>query len=813
MDDVAYTFESIEPPLGRPLRASALATIVAGLLPLRIEAGGPLWPWQLGADPLALLLAFAPVLGGLALLAVASAPRLDPLRRGGLALLLAALVGLGLAASEDARIGLLPFVPTSIRDAGPAVLLAITAAATAARWRHGPRGPGADRVTRIAGLVALVTTLALYVRPWSTGPLLGALRTLRVALSEPLDPRVRLGLLLMVAVMALPAVLVARGLLRARRPPSPGGGGIADLVLLGPVVLVALSVKAAAAFGNDAVALLGLRSAALGAAAVAVGAHAVVAILAQLLDPWVAPGPHAERLLRDALLAEAIDAGPSPEPTHAAEGYRPTVVRLVAARLAELDARIAELRPDLEPRARLRAVRQVLGGVDLEARLLEADRDAWARAEAPRPRPPLGARFWARGRRLEALGIAILLLGVVGAAVVREATRPVVPEWALADAPEWAETLWGEALPEIAIAAQWARETPPDPEPLAAATARALELAAPVPALRAPIEAMAAAAVEPGRRRRQLWRAGDALNEAARRAGLPLYLDVNVRGLVQDRWTTRWLFFVKSYRVRRLRVGHAEGGRHGALWLDRLDRTNVVETRLGWRKHGQRFGMVILDQLREHWRRSLRPSLVGEALDGPRSGYADHAQALEAELLGELRIRDPAAAEAVALDLACRRHGRAGLDCARASERAESAAVEALARKVEVHELQHVIDGDARPPPDALRSAMEGYDEDGVAAAAAELSAYLGEVARAPLPRLGLVHLAVLAALEPYGPEAWAASVVRPALGARDLDALLALPPDALRAVAGEAYAALFGAPPPPLVVEDGAVAPEPASN
>ncbi len=157
---------------------------------------------------------------------------------------------------------------------------------------------------------------------------------------------------------------------------------------------------------------------------------------------------------------------------------------------------------------------------------------------------------------------------------------------------------------------------------------------------------------------------------------------------------------------------------------------------------------------------------------------------------------------------------------------------DALASSVERHEVQHRLDALASGPPPMPREleALVGPLEDAgkevplAAAARAELSAYLAELARDPrTPRVGLTLIArFLFDRSMHGAaECYAALVIVQGLAARlgvpGGDALLtgrtvdrravatvwlalaALPPERLRAAARAQWEALFGAPLPEL--------------
>ena len=125
----------------------------------------------------------------------------------------------------------------------------------------------------------------------------------------------------------------------------------------------------------------------------------------------------------------------------------------------------------------------------------------------------------------------------------------------------------------------------------------------------------------------------------------------------------------------------------------------------------------------------------------------------------------------------------------------------------ERHELQHQIDGPHLPTARAVSRKLAGVGDDDIDRVNRELSAYLSELTAEGAPAsLGLIRLLRFALLG-RGVEHWVAilafealsgrSMGRGALAAAELSRafseLAALPDEALRARAAEAWSGLFG--------------------
>lgn len=341
------------------------------------------------------------------------------------------------------------------------------------------------------------------------------------------------------------------------------------------------------------------------------------------------------------------------------------------------------------------------------------------------------------------------------------ATRFDRAHWDAGAPPAWAEHLYRDLLPELSNALD-------EDDPLQAIEAlrvRAVAAAEQSPRLTTSINELTrllAKNIEPDER--ELNKALRRLNESARREHLPFYLDANVRG-------PRDIWFL-TYRVREARPLVLEDREVEALWIERYDHLAVIEQRLGWKPAHDRRALVLLDAVRARWKYELAPALEGTL----ENRYTPHRERLLAELSNATGLTDPLADP----------------------ERA----MQAIAESVEAHEVMHVLDDDSIIPPREVRASHLSFRSAALhKAAASELSAYLAEISRSPVPTLALIDLLVFANSEAPRPEAIAARIARELL----LDGE-EFPLD-LPARARAAHRDLFGREVPP------SVAVSPASN
>lgn len=815
------TLAGIRPPLERALGWAAGLLLLALLLPVRVESGITVWPTELLFEPLPILCFFAWFVSAIALFALGRWSRSSRLTKSIVACFLLLVIAVSIASWPDRANALLALGPRSVRDAVVPLFIGIGFIGAATRWRIGLEGLARNQtvaitLTAIAGAAMLIA----YVMPGRDGPIVAewfdAVIT-TFAWSTYFDER-RAAITTLV-ITTLPAGLVIFGAWRALRPTGTDASASAWILALTPSVVFTLGLKGAAMLGADAYVLIGVADAAMLLGTTLVMAFAVDSGLRQLHDPLGADCHHPTRLLRDELLFDAMLASPNKPPDFetALAGYRPIVRRLVADRFMTLLAEVAQEHSHLAPYGVVH---------DDMLRLLAGDVSVPATEPPPTeaPRASWFARWAGRGRRAELCAFAAAVAfgwSLVGARAIIEA-RP--DPWRVTGEALWATKLYRDLIPRIAIAA--GRDSHRRPDLVDAATEDAAEAAAPLPELARSIRALGRAARDVDDHRHSLVRTTERLNEVAQEAGIPFYVDANVVGFKSGD-TYDWTFYLKTYRIRRTRRAHVGQESYDALWLERLDRTNIVEAKLGWTKRDQPRGMVILDVVRDYWRDDLAPALSGASRISPLAAiYDDHADRIEMDLAdaldrvgftdavapsvrlerflscvgrGEVRYadewREPVDVYSQQKHIAATAEREVGPYCHRARESIEPMILEVLAMKIEVHEVQHVADGRELSPPKALRRAMSGYTEESIDFATAELSAYLAEIAHSNLPRLSLVHFMAVAAQRGRSPEGFAGEVAEATLtkGGTTIDELLTGPTEELRSAAKTAYADLFG--------------------
>jgi hypothetical protein len=711
-------------------------------LPVERESGGALWQWHLLSAGESIAPALAQILAGAGLLTLShlKRPRLD---RSIAALLLLSFATFAILTDAHAKGDLLILFPRPFAAKGLLFAVTISLAAAAVAWRASlldrPRLP-----SLILALLSLATSL----------PLIGTS-----------------------LISLLPPAASLYAIHAARRSSGQEPAAIGWIIALPAAVILTVGFKGALAYGNGALLLLGLRGAALFVAFALIAGFSIVAVLAQLLDPLGTEATRPTFLLRDELLHRLLTR------SGRLHRYRPIVRSLVRRRF---EALAADTRSEWAPPLTHAELRERIRGHLID------DRDPHA------PKPPRVAgwiHLLARGRNLELALLASCLSLLLLTSIVHLLLLPRGEEWPIGPEQPWMVELYQRRLPNIGIACGGSDYAGRDRR-LRRTIEQAAELASPQPELAGAIRALSPLVLDLMDNQRSVLRAVDRINEAARENGVPFYVDVD---LVPVRRGGAYLHYlhVKTYRIERVRHAKEGLGTYTALWLSRSDRTNVLDARLGWTRQNEHHGMIVLDVVREYWLTDVAPALAGLEDTRVQEIYGRHAERLTEEIAragAELLELDPAAWRSVV---------EARLDCfledapncAELAEVVDEAALEVLARKVETHELQHVIDGKDLVHPGPLRTVMTSYSEDAITFAAAELSAYLAEVARSGQPRIALVHFLALAEVQPYSPEGFAGRVALEHLvrdGETSLE-LLDLPEAELAARAKHAHEQLFG--------------------
>jgi hypothetical protein len=279
--------------------------------------------------------------------------------------------------------------------------------------------------------------------------------------------------------------------------------------------------------------------------------------------------------------------------------------------------------------------------------------------------------------------------------------------------------------------------------------------------------------------RRFLRLVGD-VNEASREAGLPFYLDPNVRLAEEKDGITR-TFYVTPYRIEavsRYRVGSDEFATLRARSLAGRS------SHLGFSRDMDAFAIVQSDEI---------------------DRYAD-----EMRLWGGLSGREPHCGPYLAnvswdAELALR---RCGVALKALLDKPDLELGKAVAEATERHELQHQIDGPHLPLAGAVADLMVGYARESQDRVNRELSAYLAEMTIGK-PQLTLVHLFPSGVAKSSGPSHRVSLLVHEALSGKKLhfatrdvkleamtkafEELVVASDDDLKRKAREAHERLFG--------------------
>lgn len=400
--------------------------------------------------------------------------------------------------------------------------------------------------------------------------------------------------------------------------------------------------------------------------------------------------------------------------------------------------------------------------------------------------PTAGSRKF----RIAAHGLS---LGGLALALAPHLQSPVTQSWVVGPSPRWAMQLYAEQIPNIAAAAADV-DLPGGPALLQTRIRSAMQTANSAPVLAKAVASFGYKAQNPGENRRALRQAAVQINDAARAAHLPFYLDLQLIGSHRATRSKRWTANIRTYRIEQARRFEISKEIRSSLWLSRLDTSRSGETRLGWTGHDAHEGMVMLDVVRDHWRQDLLPALVGHAPYPQMKIYSRHARVLSADLANALAPQVPA--DMLGKLLQCAAEGNRNPHCQSTQRSVEPRLLHILAQKVEAHELRHAADGARLAPPARLLTVMPGHSEDAVHFAASELSAYLAEVASCPVPRLALAHFYALSKARPRSPEGFAGRVAFDTLAAQtglSPHQLIDRPAKEVAQAAAEAHRRLFG--------------------
>ncbi len=268
------------------------------------------------------------------------------------------------------------------------------------------------------------------------------------------------------------------------------------------------------------------------------------------------------------------------------------------------------------------------------------------------------------------------------------------------------------------------------------------------------------------------------VNDAARAASVPFYVDPSVQ-LAETKNGLLRTFRITTYRIEKVHPVKIDGAEFAALQVKTLGGYGGHGGLLGFSRDAQPFALVLLDEIDatvRDWQKSIddgEPACV-EGFFGLSSPALEHCGKL-LETLGK-----------------------------------NGDLKEALTTMTERHELQHQVDGPHLTTSPLVDRHMVGYAEDAIERTNRELSAYLAEMTSAAPPKLGLVHTLPFALLSSGGAEHHVAVILLSAMTGRevprasdrhrDLDELeqafeelSAMSDDELRKKAAETWKKAFG--------------------
>lgn len=230
------------------------------------------------------------------------------------------------------------------------------------------------------------------------------------------------------------------------------------------------------------------------------------------------------------------------------------------------------------------------------------------------------------------------------------------------------------------------------------------------------------------------------VNDRAREAELPYYLDPNVSLFVSKKGTER-IFFTAPYRVKEVHGWRVGGQRFATLLVEPL--TGEQRAHLGFSRDADPFALVLENEVARYTDRfASGDRACGSAVTLRGGEFVDRSDAVATCAAALRKVRD-----------------RAGLDLRRA-----------ILRMTERHELQHQVDGPHLPRSSAVSELLAGYSEESQDAANRELSAYLAEMTTEDAPPLvTLVHLFPFGVISRSGAEHRVAVIVVETLAGRKL--------------------------------------------
>jgi hypothetical protein len=389
--------------------------------------------------------------------------------------------------------------------------------------------------------------------------------------------------------------------------------------------------------------------------------------------------------------------------------------------------------------------------------------------------PPPARNLKPAGRAALAIAAPILILQ---AALSRPPAKGV--EWTLRPSSEEGDRLFGALVPawdEARLGLD--RAASGDAQALATEAARSM-----VDAARPLDQGLASALEELGSSGfhvagRRFYRLVADVNEASRSASLPYYVDPIVAYGPTGDGLTRHLL-VHAYTVERVQsFGISSGSkRFATLHVRQLGRRRMGHRLLGLSRDVQPFALVVLDEVEPFGRE-----------------------------LAELAAASPPVCGVSASEAAREGLERCGAVLAGALGQAPDKVAAAVLAVTERHELQHQVDGPHLPTARAVSRKLAGVSDEEIDRVNRELSAYLSELTAEGAPAsLGLIRLLRFALLS-RGVEHLVAIIAFEALSGRSMGRgslaavelskafaeLSALPDEALRARAADAWGDLFG--------------------
>ena len=690
-------------------RILGLLTLVAALLPVSLGTTGTMSIWEaISVSPWSeSVRLLAPLLLAIGLLVL---PSIRALGRLGLGLSLLTLLVVSIVIFTKSQLAYTAVFTGLLDYVGRQPLVVVLGFTLVAVGAECSMRDGLESVRKVLLRLGGFLLLLLYLLPQRGQPFIIELVTSASAFLAVVGGHGIITMLLDWLFALFPLVVGLNAIGVAGRNRTVGLlGAMARYGL--PLLAVLLCYRfVTSGFGMDAI-FLQLRASILLAVVLGVGSRALEGILLHLLhDPLPTAQEPPSHLARDhqlrKLLRQHLERPQEPPKAHfdpsSVKSMHPLLVWLMQRRIREIDRDLIMPSP---------------------AEMLARLEGSGKRSEPPAPASTHRSLWWLSAKqRLNGLFVGLAIISMLGLTWRFARSQPDLT-WSLSAATEQADTLLGRQLPRHIVRASRHQSAREDAEAndLTAESAKLqqqrdeLIRAAEVvdPELAQHVNALVAR-LETLDFHGSLWfEAIQPLNQRIRALGLPYYLDGNYFEWSEDGRIKRY-FYLVSYRVQSIERYRWDGGDYAALFVTRLDRLNLRDSRLGYVNEREPFALVLVDEIERSVRRQvdhLRQDARCRITSPDQGPYARDIEELCTELMGDLIS------------------AQYGLYLNDSPDPIIAKLVEEQRHATALHELQHQVDATAVNIPGELFRLLPVASDIQLLRPAQEASAYLTELA------------------------------------------------------------------------------------